>query len=344
MFSTSLPGSLFSAFILNNSGGREDKPLERGWLVLWEICSSRRRSYLVSRLFHKKDVYKRNVYRTSGNSHNNNFLTFLLLRSLSACFTLSPTDWTARVWTVGRTQTPTSSFSNLSWRLSRVRSKNFTVKLLSRKCFEHTAEYLEGFQCACFSWTKSTHFFLLFLFSGSSAPPFWFGVLLHPKTTQMSGIFVEQVVYHRADKRNPGMMSWIMLNPDPIWYFFHLVMFQKEAIFSYFEYSPKNRGFKQMKIFLRNLAQCDFFRPKKTFWGYRHFKLHNCNILMHHKEANRKHSPSSHCSLQDHLSYAHSVTGFPRWRDPGCKYKHYNNCVFYMHKFDWEIIMINIGK
>ena len=30
----------------------------------------------------------------------------------------------------------------------------------------------------------------------------------------------------------------------------------------------------------------------------------NCNILMDRKEANRKHSPSSHCSLNDHLSYA----------------------------------------
>ena len=42
------------------------------------------------------------------------------------------------------------------------------------------------------------------------------GVLLHPKTTQASGIFVEQVVDHRAHKGNPGITSRIVLDPDPI--------------------------------------------------------------------------------------------------------------------------------
>ena len=51
------------------------------------------------------------------------------------------TSCTARVWTVGRTQTPTSSFPNLRWRLSPVRSKNFTVKSSSPNCLEHKAEY-----------------------------------------------------------------------------------------------------------------------------------------------------------------------------------------------------------
>jgi len=43
-----------------------------------------------------------------------------------------------------------------------------------------------------------------------------------------------------------------------------------------------------------------------------------CNIFMDHKEANRKHSPSSHCSLHSHSSYAYPVAGFPRCGDPGC--------------------------
>ena len=47
-------------------------------------------------------------------------------------------------------------------------------------------------------------------------PSFRFGVLFHPKTTQASGIFVEKVVDHRSHKRNPGMTSRIVLDPDQI--------------------------------------------------------------------------------------------------------------------------------
>ena len=48
---------------------------------------------------------------------------------------------------------------------------------------------------------------------------------------------------------------------------------------------------------------------------------------MQHKEANRKYTASIHCSLPIHSSYAHPATGFPRWRYPGCKYKHYTHRV-----------------
>ena len=48
-----------------------------------------------------------------------------------------------------------------------------------------------------------------------------------------------------------------------------------------------------------------------------------CNIFMQHKEANQKYTASLHCSLHIHSSYAHPATGFPRWRSPGCTYKHY---------------------
>ena len=193
------------------------------------------------------------------------FKTFPKARGLRASQSILDSICTARVWTVGKPQTPTSSFRSLRWRLSPVRSKNFTVKSSPRKCFEHKAENLVGFQCARLSLTKSTHFFLLFLFCGSSAPlkgigwspitSFRFRVLLHTKRTQASGIFAEQLVDHRACKRNPGMVSWIVVDPDPILKIFHSVMFQTGAFFVYFENSQKKSRFQPN--FCGIFAQCD---------------------------------------------------------------------------------------
>ena len=122
------------------------------------------------------------------NSHNIIFSPSLASLAFSWFYNRSY----GRSMTVGKTQTPTSSFLNLHWRLSQVILENFTV-VPSEVLWTHSRVFGGLPMCRLQLNEVNPFFSSLFSFCRSSVPrkgigwraipSFWFGGLLHPKTT-----------------------------------------------------------------------------------------------------------------------------------------------------------------
>ena len=151
------------------------------------------------------------------------------------------------------------------------------MKSSSQTGSEHKAEYLVGFQCAWFSWTKSTHFFLVFLFlrifcsikvyQMKSITFLLIWLVVTPKNNRGIRHFCCASCWSQRSQEKSGNDVTKCAQSRPNLIVFLLVIFQMGVFFCLLWKLTQNQAFNQMKKFLRNLAQCDI----KIYSGPKHF-------------------------------------------------------------------------